>query len=181
MWLQGALGLKPSSWIQPQSTQPLAWRTSGHALCFASSVLVLHCAPGVEEWTKGEVEQLAALWELLPVRWLLFHVLQAWSCARPWTVNQVKSKSCLTLWLIVNMPSDTSAQELDSDAGAGTGEPASFRRDSLFSPLFPFPPHPSPLQPFPLLPRFPLPSHPLLYPPLGIGLRLIQFGRGEPL
>lgn len=120
-------------------------------------------------------------WELLPVRWLLFHVLQAWSCARPWTVNQVKSKSCLTLWLIVNMPSGTSAQELDSDAGAGTGEPASFRRDSLFSPLFPFPPHPSPLQPFPLLPRFPFPSHPLLYPPLGIGLRLIQFGRGEPL
>ena len=61
MWLQGALGLNPSSWTQPQSTQPLAWRTSGRALRFASSVLVLLGAPGLEEWTKGEVEPLAAL------------------------------------------------------------------------------------------------------------------------
>ena len=112
-----------------------------HCVFWALCLHEWHTRAGRRDQVRVKYSSRQLSWELLPRRWLVLNVLQAWSCTRNCTVQ---SKSCYTLWFIVNIASCTSAQGLAGNAKSGTEEQASFGRGSLFSPIFLFSPPSSP-------------------------------------
>ena len=143
MWLQSGLAsqaiLLDTTRKHPASGRKNSWP------CSAFGVLRVGARgiPGLEEWTRGEIQQPGPPGTFSLSRSFCSPLLQAWGRARSWTVNRVKSKNCPTLQFTANMPSGTSAQELDSSTRAGTGgqhlwgEMSAPRSPPLLLPLFP--------------------------------------------
>lgn len=94
MWLQGGFMSQTILLDITQEHSASGLKNSWPRSAFCVLHVGVHGIPELEEWSEGEILQcLQPSWELLPVTWLLFHVLQAWSCARSWTVNRVKLRT----------------------------------------------------------------------------------------
>lgn len=167
---------KPFSWTQPRSTQPLVWRTPGHALHSVCSTLVYMA---YQSWKNGLRVKYSspALLGTSPC-----HVA---SVPRPPGLELCKVLDCQSSKIqelshppVYNKHAIRHGRPRAGQQFQGRHWGASIFGERLVFPSFPLPysslssslssSHPPP---------FSLPSNLLPYPPLGIGLRLIHLGK----